>query len=444
MAQTTPRPTGPGWRGVMDWLNAHVLHESGMWQAIYCALALACGLLLARTACRWLAEQAPQRAQAWPWRREWLDKRLPGFLRPLFLLLILHAGLAVARDNDWPVMVLEVAARAGEAWLVIQFFAALLLPHGWTGVVTLLVGGFYALEALGALDPLLVYLDGLALNFDNERLSMLEVVKALVLLAVMLPLINRFCGLLEAALEKLAEVKPRVRVLVSKLTKIALYTMALVTALDLVGINVHMLTVFSGAAGLGIGFGLQKVVSNLVSGVILLLDNSIKPGDVIEVGGAYGWVDTMNARYATMVTRDGKAYLIPNDELISDKVVNWSHTGPSVRVRIPVGVAYSTDLDQAKALMLQACEGQARVLDNPKPMVLLREFGENGVVLELRIWVERPERGLARVTSAVQFALWDLFKANGVEFPFPQRDMHLSEPLRVQVERVPPGRDGED
>lgn len=443
MAQATPRPAGPGWQGVLDWLNAHVLHEGGLWQAVFCVLALAAALLLARAACGRMAAATPGRLHLLPWSREWLEKRLPGFLRPLILLLLLQAAASVALRNGWPAMVLEVAARAAEAWLVIQFFATLLLPHGWTGVVTLLVGGLYALEALGALDPLIAYLDGLALNFDNERLSVLEVVKALVLLAVMLPLINRLCALLESALEKLAEVKPRVRVLVAKLTKIGLYTVALVSALDLVGINVHMLTVFSGAAGLGIGFGLQKVVSNLVSGVILLLDNSIKPGDVIEVGGVYGWVDTMNARYASMVTRDGKAYLIPNDELISDKVVNWSYTGASVRMRIPVGVAYSSDVKLARALMLKACEGQERVLDNPKPMVLLREFGESAVVLELRLWVAHPERGMAKVSSAVQFRVWELFHEHGVEFPFPQQDVHLKEPLRVQVDHVRPVPDEE-
>ncbi|GFK94011.1 Mechanosensitive channel MscK [Fundidesulfovibrio magnetotacticus] len=437
MDQTTVKPLAFGWRGVQGWLNEHVLHESGLVQALVCLAALALGIFAARALGRILSSKVQGREQL----RLWVSQRLPGFLAPLAMLLALRVVLSVSEAWGWPSVVTGIGLKVAEAWLVIQFFASLLLPHGWTRLVTVLVVGLYALEGAGALDPLVNYLDGMALSFDNERLSLLEVVKAMILLAIMLPLINKLCAFLEAALERMADVKPRVRVLVSKLTKIGLYSVSIISALDLVGINVHMLTVFSGAAGLGIGFGLQKVVSNLVSGVILLLDNSIKPGDVIEVGGVYGWVDSMNARYASMVTRDGKAFLIPNDELVANKVVNWSYTGSSVRVRIPVGVAYATDLKLASELMLKACEGQDRVLTNPKPMVLLREFGDNAVLLELRMWVDHPERGLAKVSSAVQLGIWEAFKARGVEFPFPQRDLHMHSPLRVVVDRPLPGED---
>jgi len=269
----------------------------------------------------------------------------------------------------------------------------------------------------------------------------LEIIKAVLLLAVMLPLINKFCALMEAGLERVAEMKPRVRVLMIKLTKAGFYIVAFVTALDLVGINLQMLTVFSGAVGLGIGIGLQKVVSNLVSGMVLLLDNSIKPGDVIEVGGVYGRVESMNARFASMVTRDGKSYLIPNDELVQEKVVNWTFTGPSVRLKIPVSVAYTTDLKVAMELMLKSAEDKERVLANPMPNVLLKEFGKDGIVLELRVWMVHPERGVANVASAIQSSIWDYFTQNGIEFPFPQRDLHMKEPMKVQVEYLNPGQD---
>jgi len=297
----------------------------------------------------------------------------------------------------------------------------------------------FILEVMGILGPVVDYMDSIALSFDDERVSLLEIIKAFLLLAVMLPLINKLCALIEAGLERVGEVNVRVRVLVAKMVKAGLYVVAIVSALDLVGINLHMLTVFSGAVGLGVGFGLQKVVSNLVSGVVLLLDNSIKPGDVIEVGGIYGWVESMNARFASMVTRDGKAFLIPNDDLIANRVVNWSFSGPSVRLKIPVSVAYSTDLKLAMELMLKAAEGKERVLTNPKPNVLLREFGDNGVQLELRVWMVHPEHGVANVSSAVLNSIWELFNENGIEFPFPQREVHLKDAMKVQVEYLKPG-----
>ncbi|MFZ5425815.1 MAG: mechanosensitive ion channel family protein, partial [Thermodesulfobacteriota bacterium] len=154
----------------------------------------------------------------------------------------------------------------------------------------------------------------------------------------------------------------------------------------------------------------------------------------------YGWVESMNARYASMVTRDGKALLIPNDELISNQVVNWSFTGPNVRAKIPVSVAYSTDLGKAMELMLAACKDKDRVLENPRPRVLLKSFGDDGVQLELRVWVQHPQRGMANVASDIQLAIWDAFQDHGIEFPFPQRDLHVKEPVTVRLEEPGEGK----
>lgn len=421
--------------GFAQWFTAHIWHQGGMWQAVACLGAVALGYGLSRMLCGKLGSLIEQR----PALSQWVRHRLAGLLTPLFTLLLLQAALGLSTAREWPVAVLELGITFSEAWLMIQLFASILLPHGWTKAVTVVVGGVFILEVMGILGPVVDYMDSIALSFDDERLSLLEIIKAFMLLAVMLPLINKLCALIEAGLERVGEVNVRVRVLVAKLVKAGLYAVAFVSALDLVGINLHMLTVFSGAVGLGVGFGLQKVVSNLVSGVVLLLDNSIKPGDVIEVGGIYGWVESMNARFASMVTRDGKAFLIPNDDLIANRVVNWTFSGPSVRLKIPVSVAYSTDLRLAMELMLKAAEGKERVLTNPKPNVLLREFGDNGVQLELRVWMVHPEHGVANVSSAVMNSIWELFGEHGIEFPFPQRDVHLKDAMKVQVEYLKPG-----
>lgn len=424
-----------------QWLSTHVLHMAGFQQGVACLVAVALGFLAAR-----LLRTALLRAMAGRQDvKEWLERGIYAVLAPLASLIVLQVFVAVAHGNGWPGEVLALGVTIAEAWLMIQIFAALLLPPGWTRPVMAAVVCLFSLEVLGILDTLVAYMDSVALSFDNERVSLLEVSKAMLLLAVMLPVINKLSGLVDAGLMRLGEVNARVRVLVVKLTRIGLSVVAFVAALDLVGINLQMLTVFGGAVGLGLGFGLQKVVSNLVSGVILLLDNSIKPGDVIEVGGVYGWIEGMNARYASMVTRDGKAILIPNDELISERVVNWSFSGPGVRVKIPVSVAYGTDLAQAMELLRTAADGKERVLPSPKPNALLMGFGENGINLELRVWITHPEKGVARVASAVQVAIWELFTQNGIVFPFPQQDVHIKNgsAMKVEVEYLPLPKEGE-
>lgn len=421
--------------GFEEWFHNQIWHLDGLWQLLFCLAAVGAGYLLARGIFPRIVRVSGER----PMIKVWAEHRLPAFLTPLVAVVLIHVAFTVSTARGWPTAVTELSLKFAEAWLVVQLFASVLLPPGWTKAVATTVAGIFILQLFGVLEPFLDYLDKMALTFDNERVSMLEMVKAFVLLAVLLPLINKLCELLEAILGRVEGINARVRVLITKLTKAGFYAVAIGSALDLVGIDLQMLTVFSGAVGLGVGFGLQKVVSNLVSGVILLLDNSIKPGDVIEIGGVYGWVETMNARFASMVTRDGKAFLIPNDDLVANKVVNWSFSGPSVRLKIPVGIAYSSDLKLAMKLMLEAVEGKDRVLADPRPNVLLKQFGDSAIVLELRVWMIHAEQGIGSVVSAIQTSIWEQFTANGIEFPFPQQDVHVKEPVQVRVEYAKPG-----
>src|SRR5690606_33084517 len=167
----------------------------------------------------------------------------------------------------------------------------------------------------------------------------------------------------------------------------------------------------SGAVGVGVGFGLQKVVSNLLSGILLLLDRSLKPGDVIEVGDAYGWIEKMGGRYVTVATRDGKEYLIPNEDLITQQVINWSYTDRAIRLRIGTGISYRSDVRKAMELRAAAAAAEPRVLADEvhKPVVRLVGFGDSSVDLELRIWVTDPEKGVVNIESDIRLAIWDAF-----------------------------------
>ncbi|MEP6345061.1 MAG: mechanosensitive ion channel domain-containing protein, partial [Parasphingorhabdus sp.] len=215
------------------------------------------------------------------------------------------------------------------------------------------------------------------------------------------------------------------RVLGQKLATVAILAGAFVLGLDIVGIDLTALAVFSGAFGLAIGFGMQKTIGNLIAGIILLMDRSIKPGDVIAVGDSFGWVNKIGVRAVSVLTREGKEHLIPNEDLMTREVENWSYSNPNIRIGIPVGVSYNTDMDLAMDLMKQACVDVPRVLNHPKPVAWMLEFGDNSVNFEIRCWIKDPQSGVGNFKSAILKRVWDLFKEHEIEIPFPQRDIHI-------------------
>jgi small-conductance mechanosensitive channel len=258
-----------------------------------------------------------------------------------------------------------------------------------------------------------------------DDLQLFDVVWAVVMLAILLSVSVYLSSLLEVRIRTSRTLSPSVQVLFVKSLKIVLVTLAIWIAVDSVGIDLTALAVFGGAIGVGVGFGLQKVVSNLISGVILLVDKSIKPGDVIAVSGTYGWVTALGGRYVSVVTRDGVEHLIPNETLISERVENWTHTHSRTRLKVDVGVHYDSDIHQVIAECLAAAKETERVLKDPEPKCLLIEFGDNSVNLQLRFWISDAHNGVQNVKSAVLLRVWDNFKAAGIEIPYPQRDLHL-------------------
>lgn len=354
---------------------------------------------------------------------------------PVLWIILQSVSVLIAKNAGWSFHLLESAVSLLTAWIIIRLGTSFVADPGWSRAIAVVAWTLAALDIVGLLDPTLVVLENMALTFGETRISVLDVGKALIALAVLFWLANFTSGVVERRLTKMSGLTPSVQVLFGKLFKISLFVVAFVLAMNSVGIDLTAFAVFSGAVGLGIGFGLQKVVSNLISGVILLLDKSVKPGDVIAIGETYGWINSLSARYVSVITRDGTEHLIPNEELISQRVENWSYTDQLVRQRIPIGVSYSSDVKRAIELSIEAAKAEDRVLDNPAPVCLLKGFGDNSVDLELRIWLRDPQNGLANIKNLVLLRIWDLYNEHGIEFPFPQRELHLSQPITVKIEK---------
>ena len=310
------------------------------------------------------------------------------------------------------------------AWVLIRLASTLVKNASIARVIAFAAWTVAALNIFGLLEPTMVILDSWSINIGEVRLSPLSLLKIGLALWFALWLANGLATLLERRLER-SQTTASTRVLITKLTRITLVLMAILIALSSVGIDLTALAIFSGALGVGLGFGLQKIFSNLVSGVILLMDKSIKPGDVISLGTTFGWINHLGLRYASVITRDGIEHLIPNEELITQRVENWSHSNRLVRLKAPIGISYDSDVRLAMKLCIEAAQMVPRVQLDPEPRCQLMGFGDNSVNLELRIWIDDPEQGRANILSEVLLNVWDRFHENGISIPFPQRDLHV-------------------
>jgi Small-conductance mechanosensitive channel len=379
-------------------------------------------------------------------RFRWREKTLHTFAAvarslalPIIAFLMLWAAIGVATAVGWPHLLLNTSVNLVGAWIVIRLTSGLIQQEAIARVIA--IGAFLvaALNLFNLLEPTILFLDGLGFRVGSVYVSTLSLLKGGLTVFALLWLANTGSDLLEQRIQRQRGLTPSFKVLTGKFIRLSLITLAIVFALGSVGIDLTAFAVFTGAVGVGIGFGLQKLVSNLISGVILLLDRSIKPGDVVEVGDSFGWVSALNARYASVTTRDGKEWLIPNEDLITQRVINWSYSSDRLRLPIPFGIAYESDVRRAIALAVDAANQVTRVLSDPPPVCRLMAFGDSSVNLELRVWIRDPTNGIVNVRSEILLNIWDRFHAGGVKFPFPQRDVHIKgdSDVLVRLDRQP-------
>ncbi len=405
---------------VYQWLLTYVFVRGNAIQILVIVAAFIAALVLARQLSPLLARLRPQRAVST------LVGTVYPLVLPLLWLVLQWLAILAATAAQWPSQVLEIGASLLTAWIAVRLVSQLAPNRLWSRVVAWMVWSILALSILNLLDPTIAMLDAAALPLGASGISFYDVIRAVIVVAVLLWIAVHLTGLLDTRIRASRSLSPSVQVLFTKSLKVVSIVVVALFGITSLGIDITALAVVGGALGLGAGFGLQKVISNWVSGVVLLLDQSIRPGDVISVSGTYGWVTALGGRYVSVVTRDGVEHLIPNETLITERVENWTHTNSHTRLKIPLRVHYDTDVHQAIDLCVRAAAETERVLDQPECKCLLLGFGDSGLELEVRIWIGDAHNGVQNVKSDVLLRIWELFRETGIRVPYPQRDVHFA------------------
>lgn len=361
-------------------------------------------------------------------------------LGPLLWALSLEIAVVIGQAFGLPMDVAGSAIALLVAWIVIRLASNVVRSRVSSLVVSGVAWLIAALDITGLLKPVEAHLAGARVKYGNVDISALNVVRALIVLAVLLWLATFALRHIERFVRRSAAVGPSLGALLVRTLKLLLPAAAIVATLPVLGIDLTAVTVLGGALAVGVGLGLQKAVANLVSGFVLLSSGSVRPGDVLAVkdkAGAetFGRVMSVGAYYLSLRTRAGKEYLIPNETFLIEGIENWSHTDQRIRLKIPFGVSYEANPREVAALALEAARAIPRVLAEPAPACQLTAFGDSAIAFELRIWIDDPMNGIAKVKSECLMEIWDLFKAHGIRFPFPQRDIHVAS-LAVDLDRI--------
>ena len=375
-----------------------------------------------------------------------LRKRLPeGILQrvadamatlatPIAAFLALALFSAVLRDAlGMPAGFVNAAQSLLAAWIIVRLVTLAIRSPFWSRVAFYIAWPVAVLDSFGVLGEVFTWMRAVSLVLSPGaegqpavELTLYDVLRAGIIFAIFLQLAGLFASVIVNQVEQTEEITPSLKALITKVINFITPILALLLALQIIGFNLASLAIFSGAVGLGIGLGLQKIIGNFLAGFTLLADRSIKPGDTVQIGETFGWITDMRSRYVSVRTRDGTEHLIPNAHFVEQGVVNWSHRDRNVRVHAPFGVSYKTrDLQRVQRMAVEAAETTDRVLSAPKPVCNLMEFGDSSVNFDLRFWIADPPNGISNVRSDILIKLWDRFAEEGIEIPFPQRDLHI-------------------
>jgi len=357
----------------------------------------------------------------------------------IFAILVIAARITMYHST-WPSRsyMLMVAAKLALAWLMIRLVTSVIRNAFIVKLVSVSAWVVAALSILGQLDFAVEALDSdqVAVVLGGLRLTPLLLIKAGALLILALWLTNITSNFVENRINRSSDLTPSIQVLLVKMIRMGLVVVAIAIALGAVGINLSALAVFTGAAGVGIGLGLQKIVANFISGLILLVDKSVKPGDLVTIGDSSGRISAMKTRYISVAAGDGREFLIPNEDLVTQKVVNWTYTDKNTLVKVGFGTNYDADPRLVCKLAMEIAAAAPRAIKSKQPNCILTEFTEAGMKFSLTFWIADPD-GMDNVKSEVMLALWDAFKREGIRVPYPVREIRVrggALPVETMVE----------
>ena len=353
-------------------------------------------------------------------------------LFPLSTLVFLYVGQSLL-DIWQHTSLIQLVITAFWAMAIIRLAVYLLRyifsPSGWLNtmenVISRSIWLVFVLHIVGLLPTILAFLEGIGFTIGKSHLNLLMLVQGLLIIVITLFISLSLSRWLENRLMQMGQVNTNVRVALARVMRVIFSLIAILLAMSAVGIDITLLSVFGGALGVGLGFGLQKIASNYVSGFIILLDDSMHIGDVITVDGHYGVVDELRFRYLVLRKMDGTLVVIPHETMMTSSVINHSHSEGKTRVLMPIQISYESDLTLAMRLMTECASRQSRVLTQMPVDTLIKGFSENGIDLSLIFWVSEPEEGTASLQSVIYLDIWNEFKRHQIAIPYPKREIHL-------------------
>jgi small-conductance mechanosensitive channel len=377
----------------------------------------------------------------WPAAPRMIVHVLVGSASTAVFALVMRIARIVMSGLTWPSRsyLLAVAAKLALAWLVIRLLTSVIRNEFVVRLVSIAAWLVAALSIIGQLDPTIDALDSVSVVFGGLRLTPLLVIKLGVLLAFALWVTNIASNFAENQITRSGDLTPSIQVLLIKIVRLGLMVLAVTMTLSAVGIDLSALAIFSGAAGVGIGFGLQKIIANFISGIILLADKSVKPGDLVTIGESSGRISAMKTRYISVAAGDGREFLIPNEDLVTQKVTNWTYTDKNTLVKVNFGTNYDADPRMVCKLAVEIAAAHPRATKGKTPNCILTEFTEAGMKFSLTFWIPDPD-GMDNVKSDVMLSLWDAFKREGIRVPYPVREIRVrggALPVENTVVEVP-------
>jgi small-conductance mechanosensitive channel len=391
------------------------------------------GLILAAAGMAYAADAAIRSrvdmtsfAMGWPLPLRHFARVLIGSASTAVFAVLVTAARVTLYHSTWPSRsyLLMVAAKLAVAWLVIRLITSVIRNAFIVSLVSLSAWIVAALSIIGQLDPVIDALDSVSVVLGGLRLTPLLLIKLGLLLIAALWLTNIASNFVESRITRSTDLTPSIQVLLVKMTRMGLMVIAIAIAMSAVGINLSALAVFSGAVGVGIGIGLQKIVANFISGIILLADKSVKPGDLVTIGDSSGRISAMKTRYISVAAGDGREFLIPNEDLVTQKVTNWTYTDKNTLVKVNFGTNYDADPRLVCKLAVGIAAAAPRAFKDKPPNCILVEFAEAGMKFSLTFWISDPD-GMDNVKSDVMLALWETFKREGIRVPYPVREIRI-------------------